>query len=305
MSRQKKAAVINDISGYGRCAITVALPIISKLKVQCCPVPTSIFSNHTGFPTYYFDDYTERMQPFIEQWKKLGLKFDGIQTGFLGSKKQIEIVSGFIRDFRQEETIVVVDPIMGDNGKSYATYTEEMCQEMRRLVTLADIITPNLTEACILTGTGYHEEKWKMKEIRKLAMELRRMGPKKVVITGIPQGEYIANYCCEAFAGGSESSIDIQGDGEPGIQTNYQPGVQDLGAGERLLRTMKVGTQRCGTGDIFAAIITADAVNGVAFDVSVKKASNFIKKSILKSIEMEIPLTDGVCFEEILDTLKA
>ena len=190
MSRQKKAAVINDISGYGRCAITVALPIISKLKVQCCPVPTSIFSNHTGFPTYYFDDYTERMQPFIEQWKKLGLKFDGIQTGFLGSKKQIEIVSGFIRDFRQEETIVVVDPIMGDNGKSYATYTEEMCQEMRRLVTLADIITPNLTEACILTGTGYHEEKWKMKELRKLAMELRRMGPKKVVITGIHLASY-------------------------------------------------------------------------------------------------------------------
>lgn len=278
MSRQKKAAVINDISGYGRCAVTVALPIISKLKVQCCPVPTSIFSNHTGFPTYYFDDYTERMEPYIDHWKKLGLTFDGIQTGFLGSKKQIEIVAGFIRDFRREETVVVVDPIMGDNGKSYATYTEEMCREMRRLAALADIITPNLTEACILTGTGYHEEKWKMKEIRKLALELSHMGPKKVVITGIPQGEYIANYCYE---------------------------VQELGVCERLLRTMKVGTQRCGTGDIFAAIITADAVNGVAFDVSVKKASNFIKKCILKSIEMEIPLTDGVCFEEILDTLKA
>lgn len=278
MSRQKKAAVINDISGYGRCAVTVALPIISKLKVQCCPVPTSIFSNHTGFPTYYFDDYTERMEPYIDHWKKLGLTFDGIQTGFLGSKKQIEIVAGFIRDFRREGTVVVVDPIMGDNGKSYATYTEEMCREMRRLAALADIITPNLTEACILTGTGYHEEKWKMKEIRKLALELSHMGPKKVVITGIPQGEYIANYCYE---------------------------VQELGVRERLLRTMKVGTQRCGTGDIFAAIITADAVNGVAFDASVKKASNFIKKCILKSIEMEIPLTDGVCFEEILDTLKA
>ena len=282
MSRQKKAAIINDISGYGRCAVTVALPIISKLKVQCCPVPTSIFSNHTGFPTYYFDDYTDRMQPYIDQWKELGLVFDGIQTGFLGSKKQIEIVAGFIRDFGREETVVVVDPIMGDNGKSYATYTEEMCREMRRLVALADIVTPNLTEACILTGRRYHEEKWKMKEIRQLAGELSSMGPEKVVITEIPQGEYIANYCYEARAD-----------------------MQASGIREKLLRTMKVGTQRCGTGDIFAAIITADAVNGVAFDTSVKKASNFIKKCILKSMEMEIPLTDGVCFEEILDTLKA
>lgn len=284
MSKQKKAAIINDISGYGRCAVTVALPIISKLKVQCCPVPTSIFSNHTGFPTYYFDDYTERMQPYIDQWKQLGLTFDGIQTGFLGSKKQIEIVAGFIRDFRGENTVVVVDPIMGDNGKSYATYTEDMCREMRRLVTFADIITPNLTEACILTDIGYHEGKWKMGEIEELARRLSYMGPKKVVITGIPQGEYIANYCYERI----EDSIGSQADVENG----------------RLLRTMKVGTQRCGTGDIFAAIITADAVNGTPFERSVKKASNFIKKCIVTSMEMEIPLTDGVCFEEILDTLK-
>ena len=281
MSKQKKAAVINDISGYGRCAITVALPVISKLKVQCCPVPTSIFSNHTAFPTYYFDDYTDRMQPFIDQWKALGLTFDGILTGFLGSRKQIEIVAGFIRDFGKEQTIVVVDPIMGDHGKRYITYTNEMCQEMKRLVTLADIITPNLTEACILTDTDYHEEKWRLEEIRDLARRLSRMGPKKVVITGIPQGEYIANYCYE----------------NQDEQTMKEKG--------QFLRTIKVGTQRCGTGDIFAAIITADAVNGVEFEVSVKKASGFIKKCILKSMEMEIPLTDGVCFEEVLDTLKA
>jgi len=280
--KQKKAAVINDISGFGRCAITVALPIISKLKVQCCPVPTSVFSNHTGYPSYYFDDYTERMQPYIDQWKKLGLAFDGIETGFLGSKRQIDIVAGFIRDFRSPHTVVVVDPIMGDHGKTYATYTKEMCQEMRHLVTYADIITPNLTEGCILTGTPYHENKWKLKEIKELAEKLSAMGPEKVVITGIPQGEYIANYCFVRDGGGLAK---VSGTGQ-------------------LLRTMKVGTQRCGTGDIFAAIITADAVNGVPFAVSVKKASNFIKRCILKSMEMEIPLTDGVCFEEILDTLK-
>lgn len=271
---QKKIAVINDMSGFGRCAITVALPIISTMKVQCCPVPTSIFSNHTGFPSYFFDDYTGKMQAYVDEWKKLGLTFDGIETGFLGSKEQIDIVLRFLNDFRTERTVVVVDPIMGDHGKTYATYTEAMCQEMKRLVSHADIITPNMTEACILTDTGYQEEKWKLKKIEEVAEKLSAMGPKKVVITGIPQGEYIANYCyCE-------------------------------GEKARLLRTLRVGTQRCGTGDIFAAIITADAVKGVPFDQSVKKASGFIKRCICKSMELEIPITDGVCFEEVLGTLK-
>lgn len=271
---QKKIAIINDMSGFGRCAITVALPIISTLKVQCCPVPTSIFSNHTAFPSYFLDDYTGKMQAYVDEWKKLGLTFDGIETGFLGSKEQMEIVIGFLKDFSTRDTVVVVDPIMGDHGRTYATYTKPMCEEMKKLVCYADIITPNMTEACILTDTPYHEDKWKMKEIRALAEALSRMGPKKVVITGIPQGEFIANYCYEH------------------------------GGEARLLRTLKVGTQRCGTGDIFAAIITADAVKGVPFPVSVKKASNFIKRCIQKSIELEIPVTNGVCFEEVLDKLK-
>lgn len=273
-NRQKKIAVINDIAGFGRCAVTVALPIISKLKVQCCPVPTFIFSNHSAFESFYMEDYTDRMEPYIEQWRKLDLKFNGISTGFMGSKQQIDIVIQFLNDFSTKETIVVVDPIMGDHGKTYSTYTAAMCQEMKRLVSYADILTPNLTEACILTDTTYHEEKWKMKEIEQLTEQLSRMGPGKIVITGIPQGEYIANYCYET--------------GKP----------------SKLVRTLKVGTQRCGTGDIFSAIISADAVNGVLFQDSVKKASRFIKRCIEKSIEMEIPLTDGVSFEEVLNTLK-
>ena len=148
-SRQKKVAVINDLSGFGRCALTVMLPIISKLKVQCCPIPTAILSNHTAYPEFYFDDYTERMQEYIDGWKKLDLSFHGIGTGFLGSRIQIEIVSKFIRDFRTEDTIVMVDPIMGDDGKAYATYTEAMCREMKKLVAYADIVTPNVTESCI------------------------------------------------------------------------------------------------------------------------------------------------------------
>lgn len=272
-NNQKKIAVINDFSGFGRCSIAVALPIISTLKIQCCPLPTSIFSNHTGFDSFFFDDYTDKMPLYINEWKKLGLQFDGITSGFLGSKKQIEIVTQFFKDFKTKENIIIVDPVMGDYGKIYATYTKEMCEEMKKLVQYADIITPNITELCILTDTSY-QEKWKISELEKMTEELAEKGPEKIVVTGIVQKEFIANFCYEK--------------GKP----------------SKTLRCHRVGTQRSGTGDVFSSIIAADAVNQVPFDKSVKKASNFIKKCILKSIEMDIPVTDGVCFEELLQTLK-
>ncbi|WP_418753176.1 pyridoxamine kinase [Faecalitalea cylindroides] len=272
-NNQKKIAVINDFSGFGRCSIAVALPIISTLKIQCCPLPTSIFSNHTGFDSFFFDDYTDKMPLYINEWKKLGLQFDGITSGFLGSKKQIEIVTQFFKDFKTKENIIIVDPVMGDYGKIYATYTKEMCEEMKKLVQYADIITPNITELCILTDTPY-QEKWKISELEKMTGELAEKGPEKIVVTGIVQKEFIANFCYEK--------------GKP----------------SKTLRCHRVGTQRSGTGDVFSSIIAADAVNQVPFDKSVKKASNFIKKCILKSIEMDIPVTDGVCFEELLQTLK-
>lgn len=271
-NRQKKIAVINDLSGFGRCSIAVSLPVISKLKVQCCPLPTAIFSNHTGFAHFFFEDYTEKMSEYADNWARLGLEFSGIYSGFLGSEKQIDIVARFIERFRTEQTIVVIDPVMGDYGKAYPTYTAGMCSRMKQLVKYADILTPNLTEACILTDTPY-KEKWRKKEIREMARRLMAQGPSKVVITGITQGGYIANYVCAADC-------------------------------DHFLRTIRVGTQRSGTGDIFASVVAADAVNGVEFAASVKKASNFVKKCIQKSIDLDIPMTDGVAFEEVLDYLK-
>lgn len=273
-NNQKKIAVINDLSGFGRCSLAVSMPIISYLGVQCCPVPTSVFSNHTGFEDYFFDDYTDRLNEYISKWHKLGLKFEGITSGFLGSKKQIETVISFIEEFRSGRTKVIIDPVMGDHGRVYATYTEEMCREMERLTEYADIITPNLTECCKLTHTPYKESGWKKKELYAMAEILFEKGPDKVVITGIPQGEFIANY------------------------------VMEKGKQPKILRTHKAGTERSGTGDVFASIIAADAVNGVDFEQSVKKASSFVKKCILKSMELDIPQTDGVCFEEILYKLK-
>lgn len=273
-NHQKKIALINDVTGFGRCSITVALPIISKLKVQCCPLPTAILSNHTGFESFFFEDYTDRMQAYADEWKKLDLKFAGILSGFMGSRDQIRIVKKFMQDFSSQDTVIIVDPVMGDYGRLYSTYTMEMCYEMKKIVSCADILTPNLTEACFLTDTGYHDGKWKMRELKTITEKLSQMGPQKIVITGVPQGDFIANCCFE-----KEHPLIIR-------------------------RTHRVGTSRSGTGDIFAAIIAADAVNGVPFGDSVRKASLFVKRCIERSIQLNLPLTDGVCFEEVLDRLK-
>lgn len=272
-NNQKKIAAINDYTGFGRCSIAVELPVISALKVQCCPLPTSVLSNHTGFDSFYFEDFTDSMPAYIAEWKKLNLKFDGICSGFLGSHRQIKIVEDFFKTFKTDENIILVDPVMGDYGKLYSTYTTQTCTEMKKLVKYADILTPNLTEACILTDEEY-DEKCPGRELFRIAKKLSDMGPSKIVITGIVRGKYIANYCYEKGSEGYE------------------------------IKTMKVGTQRSGTGDIFASILAADAVNGVDFHTSVKKASQFIKKCILKPIELDIPVTDGVCFEELLTTLR-
>ncbi|SHI36517.1 pyridoxamine kinase [Parasporobacterium paucivorans] len=273
-NNQKKIAVINDLSGFGRCSLMAAIPVISHLKVQCCAVPTAILSNHTGFDEYFFDDYTEKMQPYVDHWKKLNLEFEGITSGFLGSVHQVQIVKKFIRDFKTERTQVIIDPVMGDYGHRYPTCTNDICSTMSELVEYADIMTPNLTEACILTDTGYHEGVWRIKELEKIAETLCERGPDRIVITGILQGQFISNmiYC--------------------------------RGEEVRMVKSHRVGTERSGTGDIFTAVIAADAVNGVELYHSVRKASTFVKKCILRSIELDIPKTDGVCFEEMLQHLK-
>ncbi len=272
-NNQKKIAVINDISGFGKCSLSVALPVISHMGIQCCPLPTSIFSNHTGFESFYYEDFTEHMERYIDEWEKLDLRFNAIASGFLGSDKQIEIVEKFIDRFKNDDTIIVVDPVMGEDGHTYRTYTKKMCDELKRLAALADILTPNLTEACILTDTPYKAEGWKKSELFELLEKLNSMGAKKIVITGIHSGAFLSNAVFD--------------DGNFYIR-----------------KQKKAGSFRSGTGDIFSAIIAADAVNGVEFIDSVKKASAFIKRSIINTEMLDIPLTDGVCFEDLLPTLK-
>jgi len=268
-NHQKKIAVINDFCGFGRCSITVSLPIISAMKIQCCPLPTSIFSNHTGYDSFYYTDFTGHMDAYMSEWAKLDLRFNGILTGFLGSPQQIDIVKRFLQRFKKEDTIAVIDPVMGDGGKLYPTYSPCLAEQMSSLLPFADILTPNLTEACILTATDYRED-MDSEELAKICEKLSDLGPKKIVISGLERGDDLENFVYEA--------------GKPPM----------------IIREHKVGPCRSGTGDVFSSIIAADTVNGMNLTDSVRHASAFIAKVLRPTMELELPKTDGICFEEYL-----
>ncbi len=269
----KKIAMINDIAGYGRCSATESIPIISAMKVQVCPVPTSLFSNHTGFPVHFMHDCTPYLRDYLAKWKELGFRFDGIYCGFLGSAEQIGIVQEFLAGW--PDVPFILDPVMGDHGKAYRTVTPEHCEGLKSLLSRAAIITPNITEACLLTDTPYRESGWKRDELCLLARQLHAMGPDKVVITGLRENEDYINFISERT---------------DGLTTEVN-------------RTHSAGHSWHGTGDIFASIIAADAVNGVPFGESVEKAAAFVRTCISASIRLGIPEQEGVCFENFLALL--
>ncbi len=239
------------------------------MKIQCCPLPTSIFSNHTGFDSFYYTDYTEHMDSYIDEWAKLDLHFHGILTGFLGSPEQILIVKRFLERFKDGNNITVIDPVMGDYGRLYPTYSPILAEQMTALLPYADILTPNLTEACILTQTEYRSDMGE-EELAGICKKLSDIGPKKIVISGLERGDDLENF------------------------------IYENGKLPQTVREHKVGPCRSGTGDVFSSIIAADAVNGKEFLDSVHHASSFIAKVLRRTLELDLPRTDGICFEEFL-----
>lgn len=270
MERQKRIALINDITGFGRCSVTVMAPIINAMKIQTVPVPTAILSTHTQFPIYYFDDYTSKMKDYIQTYKDLKLEFDAMATGFLGSKEQVEIVLDFAHTFKNEKNWVLVDPVMGDHGKLYATYTPEMCEKMKELVCVADYLTPNLTELVTLLNLPYPDHVPTSKELKEMCETLSKKGPKHIVVTGIAYDEHqILNY--------------VYSEGE-----------------EKMILVDRMGKDRCGTGDVIAAVIAGSLMRGHSFYESVMKATSFASKCIEYCEKTQTPHHYGLCFEEYL-----
>ena len=184
-NKVKKVVAVHDLSGVGRVSLTVVIPILSSMGFQVCPLPTAVLSSHTQYPEFSFLDLTDEMPKIISEWKKLEVQFDAFYTGYLGSPRQIHIVSDFIDDFRRPDGLVVVDPVLGDNGRLYANFHESMIDEMKHLITKADVVTPNLTELFYLLGIPYKE----MNTDEELKSYLRRLsdcGPEVVIITSVP-----------------------------------------------------------------------------------------------------------------------
>lgn len=276
MNKQKRIALINDITGFGRCSVTVQLPLISALKIQACPLPTAILAAHTGFPVHYMDDYTRHMKAHMDNWQALNLEFDGILTGFLGSKDQIELVLEFARRFKKENTLFVVDPVMGDGGKLYSSYNEELCLKMRQLLNVADVLTPNLTEVCQLLDIEYPDKMPTEAELLKMAQAIATKGVKQIVITGLVNetDDKVYNYIYE------------QGK-NPCMQENN-----------------RIPEEYSGTGDAFVAILTACLVREEALPKAVQKAADFVGKAMAYTNSLNVPWNYGLCFEEYLTDLK-
>lgn len=281
-----RLAMINDIAGFGRCSTTVSLPVISVMKVQVCPVPTSVLSNHLGFPLCHFDDYTSHMRDYIKVWNELGLTFDGLYCGFLGNEEQIDIVREFVEMFRPP--LFLLDPVMGDHGRAYSSITETHVQKMKALLPPADIITPNITEACLLTGTPWKDGEWTMQELSGLCERLADICQQESVSSG------------EASVGTvSSASIVITGirQGDSLVNFLWDDGVYTT------VSTPIAGASRPGTGDIFASILAADAVRGETLLTSVQKAANFVGLCIAGSEKAGTPVQEGVVFEKYLAAL--
>lgn len=281
----KKIAVINDLSGFGRCSLTAAISVIASMGVQPCPLPTAILSGQTGYPSYFYDDYTDKMDEFRREWKKMGVSFDGIYTGFMSDGRQIEKVSDFLDTFYGKKTFLLVDPIMGDDGRRFGMCTPEFLGMMKELAARADIITPNLTELCLLSDTDFRmielmtDERHLLTIVEQMARNIMDRGTKEVVVTGI------------RF---TDSSDGVRKMGNLAVTRK-----------EKFLSAFPfVGESYSGTGDLFASVIAGGRARGDRLDVSIETAGRLIGLAMEDSVREGVPRNDGVNYEQYLWMLK-
>ncbi len=277
-----RAAVINDLSGFGRVSLTEACPILSAMGVETCPLPTAVLSTHTyKFQDYTFLDLTHEMEKILDHWKALDIKFDGVLSGYMASSKQISVVADFMKEKKAQGGLIVIDPVLGDNDLSdaetvYYDRMNDLLLAMRDFVKLADVITPNLTEACLLTDRKYPKEFLSEDEIKKLCLDLSDLGPKKIAITSVMTDK---NHMKVAV-------LD---------KTNNVFELLDCGYIDRPFH---------GTGDIFAAVLTGALLNKKSMlDASIQ-AVDFVKNCISETIRRkDMKIEYGVIFENVLKNL--
>jgi pyridoxine kinase len=273
-----RVAAIHDLSGFGRSSLTVVIPILSTLGIQVCPLPTAVLSTHSAFPDLHFRDLTDDLTPIIDHWKRLDLRFDAIYSGYMGSAKQIDIVRGFIRDFHHSDQLIVVDPVLGDNGKLYRSFSAEMVEKMKELVCDANVITPNLTEAAFLLGEPYNENLTET-ELKDWTKRLAAFGPQTVIITSAPVADNRGKTSVIAY-----NSAD----------NRYWKVVCDY-----------LPASYPGTGDAFASVITGSLIQGDSLPIAIDRAVQFISIAVRATFGYNYHPSEGILLEKVLSSLNA
>lgn len=270
MKKQKRVMAAHDISCFGKCSLTVALPILSAAGVETSVIPTAVLSTHTGgFTGYTYRDLTGDIPGIAGHWKSLGLEFDGIYTGFLGSFEQLHLVSDLIRTFRGEDTLVCVDPAMADNGKLYPSFRPDFPRGMAKLCAGADLIVPNFTEAAMMLEEPCRDAPYEKSYVEKMLRGLSALGPRRVVLTGVAFDEKQVG--CASFDSGT---------GEIGYSLSGRiPGAYH------------------GTGDVFASALLGALMNGLSLQEASRVAVDFTAGSIRRTFEAGTDVRFGVNFE--------
>ncbi|WP_066503313.1 pyridoxamine kinase [Abyssisolibacter fermentans] len=276
MNQVKRVAAIHDLAGFGRASLSVIIPIISTMGMQVCPMPTAVLSSHTEFDNYTFVDLTDTMENYMNHWKDEKIEFDSIYSGFLGSPKQIGIISKFIDTFKTDKCLVVVDPVMGDNGQLYSTMDMVMVENMRKLIQKADIITPNFTEAAYLLGEEYNRDISEEK-VKEWLKRLADMGAKTVIITSVPT-ESTKNTAVIAY--------DSKEDKYWKVSCQYIP------------------AHFPGTGDAFTSVIVGSLLKGDSLPMALDRGVQFITACIRASYGFNYPRKEGVLLEKVLGNLN-
>ena len=273
----RRIAAVHDLSGVGRVSLTVVIPILSTMGFDVCPLPTAILSNHTQYENFTFLDLTDEMPAIIDHWEKLGVDFEAIYTGYLGSPRQIRIVADFIERFRTPDTLVVVDPVLGDNGRLYNKITDEMVREMRTLAARADVLTPNLTELFALLGEPFRPE-CTDDELKAAITELTNTGTDTVIITGVPvQGKpNLTSVIARSRTDGRTWKVTC-----PYLPAHYP-----------------------GTGDAFTSVITGSLLQGDSLPIALDRAAQFILQGIRATFGYQIDNREGILLERVLQNLS-
>lgn len=263
-----RVAAVHDICGYGKCSLAVVIPVLAAAGVDVCPVPTAVFSNHTGYESYTFLDTSEQLTEFLAAWQANHVEIDGIYSGFLGSESQIQTILDLSAMY--PGALMFIDPVMGDHGVRYKTYTDAMCDEMKRLAQAADVLTPNLTEAAILTGIPYEGQSPGPETTERLLEALLELGSRHVVLKGIQRGETVTNL----IAGREIETVGITG----------------------MLHPLRLH----GTGDLFSSVLIAALMAGRNLEAATRFATDLLYRAMLVSEKQPRHLERGVNFEFLI-----